>query len=44
MRVIKRNGSEVEFDAGKIMNAIRKANEAGMRKELTEEQIKEAAE
>ena len=44
VRVIKRNGSEVEFDAGKIMNAIRKANEAGMRKELTEEQIKEAAE
>ena len=44
MRVIKRNGSEVEFDARKIMNAIRKANNAGMRKELTEEQIKEAAE
>lgn len=28
MRVIKRNGSEVEFDSSKIENAIRKANDS----------------
>ncbi|MGN1164264.1 MAG: ATP cone domain-containing protein, partial [Candidatus Ornithospirochaeta sp.] len=28
MKVIKRNGSEVEFDASKIIMAITKANEA----------------
>lgn len=44
MKVIKRNGSEVDFDIQKIMIAIAKANNAGIRKELTEEQIREAAE
>ena len=44
MKVIKRNGSEVEFDINKIIVAIQKANEAGVRKELTDEQIKDAAE
>ncbi len=44
MRVIKRNGSEVEFDINKIIVAITKANEAGIRRELTAEQIQEAAE
>ena len=44
MRVIKRNGSEVDFDKNKIITAISKANEAGIRKELTKEQINEAAE
>ena len=44
MKVIKRNGSEVDFDINKIIVAMQKANNAGMRKELTEEQINEAAE
>ena len=44
MKVIKRNGSEVDFDVQKIIVAIQKANNAGIRKELTEEQIAEAAE
>lgn len=44
MKVIKRNGSEVDFDVDKIVKAITKANNAGMRKELTDEKIKEAAE
>ena len=44
MKVIKRNGSEVDFDVQKIIVAIRKASNAGIRKELTEEQIAEAAE
>ncbi len=44
MRVIKRNGSEVDFDINKIVVAMQKANEAGRRKELTDEQIKDAAE
>lgn len=43
MKVIKRNGSEVDFDIDKIIVAMQKANEAGTRKELTDEQIKEAA-
>ena len=37
MKIIKRNGSEEEFDIDKIIMAIRKANDAGIRKELTEE-------
>ena len=44
MKVIKRNGSEVDFDINKIIVAMQKANEAGIKKELTDEQIKEAAE
>ena len=44
MKVIKRNGSEVEFDISKIINAISKANDAGINKELTEDKIKETAE
>ena len=44
MKVIKRNGSEVDFDTNKIIVAMQKANNAGMRKELTDEQINEAAE
>ena len=44
MKVIKRNGSEVEFDIDKIIIAMQKANNAGLRRELTEEQIREAAE
>ncbi len=41
MKVIKRNGSEVEFDAKKIIVAIAKANDAETRKELTDAQIQE---
>ena len=44
MKVIKRNGSEVDFDINKIIVAMQKANEAGTRRELTDEQIKDAAE
>ena len=44
MKVIKRNGSEVDFDINKIIVAMQKANEAGLHKELTDEQINEAAE
>ena len=44
MKVIKRNGSEVDFDINKIITAISKANNAGVAHELTEAQIKDAAE
>lgn len=44
MKVIKRNGSEVDFDIDKIIAAITKANNSGSQKELSEGQIKEAAE
>lgn len=43
MKVIKRNGSEVEFNKNKIIVAITKANEANVFHELTENQINEAA-
>ncbi|MGM9937416.1 MAG: anaerobic ribonucleoside-triphosphate reductase [Candidatus Ornithomonoglobus sp.] len=44
MKVIKRNGSEVEFDIGKIIAAMQKASDATSDKELTQAQIQEAAE
>ncbi len=44
MKVIKRNGSEVDFDLDKIINAITKANKAAIRQELTPAQIEEIAE
>ena len=45
MRIIKRNGSEVDFDVSKIAMAITKANEAnGGKKELSDAQIKEISE
>ncbi len=44
MKVIKRNGSEVNFDVKKIVAAIAKANKAAPREELSEEQIEEIAE
>ncbi len=43
MKVIKRNGSEVDFDKEKIIAAITKANNASTHKELTDGQILEAA-
>ena len=44
MKVIKRNGSEVNFDVKKIVAAIAKANKAAPREELSDEQIEEIAE
>lgn len=44
MKVIKRNGSEVEFDLSKIVNAITKANKAAIRQELSQAQIEEISE
>ena len=44
MKVIKRNGSEVDFDINKIITAITKANNAGVAHELTQAQIRDAAE
>ncbi len=42
MKIIKRNGTEVSFDIGKIVNAIKKANnEVSEDNRLTEEQIAE---
>lgn len=43
MKVIKRNGSEVDFDIKKIVAAVAKANKAAIREELTGEQIEEIA-
>ncbi len=44
MKVIKRNGSEVEFDINKIIQAIKKANASVLNMEMTDEKIQEAAE
>ncbi len=45
MKIIKRNGSEVDFDLSKIIVAITKANEADdSKRELTDAQIKEISE
>lgn len=43
MKVLKRNGTEVEFNQKKIEAAVTKANNAAVRKELTEEQIRDIA-
>jgi len=44
MKIIKRNGSEVDFDLGKIIAAVTKANSACEREELTPSQINDIAE
>ncbi len=44
MRIIKRNGAEAEFDLGKIITAVTKANKASEKEELTDSQINEIAE
>lgn len=44
MKIIKRNGSEVDFDLGKIVAAVTKANSACEREELTASQINDIAE
>lgn len=43
MKVIKRNGAEVDFTPQKIVAAITKANNAGLQKELGEAQIESIA-
>lgn len=44
MRIIKRNGSEADFDRAKIVAAVSKANDADEKKELTASQINDIAE
>ena len=44
MKIIKRNGSEVDFDLNKIVVAVTKANAACEKQELTAPQIQEIAE
>ena len=44
MKIIKRNGSEVDFDLNKIVVAVTKANAACEKQELTALQIQEIAE
>ena len=44
MKIIKRNGSEAEFDLTKIINAVTKANAACEKEELTASQIRDIAE
>ena len=43
MRIIKRNGSEEDFNIEKIINAVKKANGLGEHKFLTDEQIEDVA-
>ena len=43
MRIIKRNGSEEDFNIEKIINAVKKANGPGEHKFLTDEQIEDVA-
>lgn len=44
MKIIKRNGSEADFDLGKIIVAVSKANKACEKEELTDSQINDIAE
>ncbi len=44
MKIIKRNGSEVDFDLSKIVVAVAKANQACEKEELTASQINDIAE
>ena len=43
MRIIKRNGSEEDFNIDKIINAVKKANGSGEHKFLSDEQIEDVA-
>ncbi len=43
MRIIKRNGSEENFNIEKIINAVRKANNSDSKRYLTDEQIADIA-
>lgn len=44
MRIIKRNGTEANFDSNKIVKAVSKANAACKKEELSNSQISEIAE
>ena len=44
MKIIKRNGSEEDFNIEKIVNAVKKANNSSETRFLTEEQIIDIAE
>ena len=44
MKVIKRNGAEVEFDSAKIVSAMERANNACIRRELTDARCEEIIE
>lgn len=44
MKIIKRNGAEVDFDINKIIVAVSKANAACKKEELSQSQINEIAE
>lgn len=44
MKIIKRNGSEADFDLNKIVIAVSKANQACEKEELTRSQINDIAE
>ena len=44
MKIIKRNGSEADFDLNKIILAVSKANQACEKEELTKSQINDIAE
>lgn len=44
MKIIKRNGSEADFDLNKIVKAVSKANAACRKEELSQSQIVEIAE
>ena len=44
MKIIKRNGSEADFDINKIIVAVSKANAACKKEELSQSQIHEIAE
>ena len=43
MKIIKRNGSEEDFNIEKIINAIKKANNSSETRFLTDEQITDIA-
>ena len=43
MRIIKRNGSEENFNIDKIINAVKKANNSDSKRYLTDEQIADIA-
>ena len=43
MKIIKRNGSEEEFNIEKIINSVKKANGSGEHKFLSDEQIEDVA-
>ena len=43
MKIIKRNGSQAEFDINKIITAVTKANKASEGRGLTQEQIEDIA-